>query len=131
MTAAFFLVDRDWRFSYGNGHTQRLLGVPPGGLLGADLWGGFPPALGSGFERQYRPAMADGEPTSFEAYYPEPLHAWYEVQAWPDPTGLSVYFLEVTARRRAQQQTENAARRAHLLAEVTSELTETLDGIEG
>ena len=71
--------------------------------------------------------MKTGRPTAFEAYYPEPLDTWYEVQAWPDPDGLSVYFLDISARRAVTEQTERAARRAHLLAEVTSELTGTLD----
>src|SRR5215213_7298199 len=74
--------------------------------------------------------MTTGRTTTFEAYYPAPLDAWYEVQAWPDPDGLSVYFLDITARRSAREQTQQAARRANLLAEVTSELTGTLDGEE-
>jgi PAS domain S-box-containing protein len=130
MTAAFFSLSRDWRFTYVNGHAEHLLEHPREELLGGVLWELFPDAVGSDFETYYRLAMETGEPTSFEAHYPAPLDAWYEVQAWPDPGGLSVYFLDITARRTAQEQTERAARRAELLAEVTSELTSTLDGEE-
>jgi PAS domain S-box-containing protein len=130
MTNAFFLLDRQWRFSYVNGHAEQLLGRTRAELLGGNIWELFPHAVGSDFEQHYRRAMATGRTTTFEAYYPAPLDAWYEVQAWPDPDGLSVYFLDITARRSAREQTQLAARRANLLAEVTSELTGTLDGEE-
>jgi PAS domain S-box-containing protein len=130
MTNAFFLLDRQWRFAYVNRHAERLLGRAREELIGGNIWELFPLAAESDFERHYRDAMESGRHVTFEAYYPPPLDAWYEVQAWPDPDGLSVYFLDITARRTAQQQTQQAARRAELLAEVTSELTGTLDGEE-
>jgi PAS domain S-box-containing protein len=130
MTNAFFLLDRQWRFAYVNRHAERLLERSREELLGGSIWELFPSAVGSDFETHYRAAMTSGEPTTFEAYYPAPLDAWYEVQAWPDPDGVSVYFLDITARRIAQEQTQQAARRAQLLAEVTSELTGTLEGEE-
>src|SRR4051794_8504876 len=130
MTNAFFSLDRQWRFSYVNGHAEQLLGRARAELLGGNIWELFPYAVGSDFEEHYRRAMSTGRTTTFEAYYPAPLDAWYEVQAWPDPDGLSVYFLDITARRSAREQTQQAARRANLLAEVTSELTGTLDGEE-
>ena len=67
------------------------------------------------------------QPVSFDAYYPAPLDGWYELRAWPTPDGLSVYFLEVTERRQAQEQAERAARRLALLAQVSAELAGTLD----
>jgi PAS domain S-box-containing protein len=130
MTNAFFLLDREWRFAYVNRHAEALLERSREELLGRNIWELFPYATGSDFEQHYRRAMETGQQVTFEAYYPPPLDAWYEVQAWPDPDGLSVYFLDVTARRAAQQHTQQAARRAHLLAQVTSELTGTLDGEE-
>jgi PAS domain S-box-containing protein len=130
MTNAFFLLDRQWRFAYVNRHAERLLGRSREEMVGGNIWDLFPLALDSDFERNYREAMESGRQVTFEAYYPPPLDAWYEVQAWPDPDGLSVYFLDITARRAAQEQTRQAARRAELLAEVTSELTGTMDGEE-
>jgi PAS domain S-box-containing protein len=120
MSAAFYALDREWRFSYVNAEAERLLGRTRSELLGGEIWQLFPAALGSEFERHYRQAMATGEPTTFEAYYPAPLNGWFELRVWPAPDGLSVYFLDVTARRAALE-------RMTLLARATSELTETLD----
>ena len=55
------------------------------------------------------PPSAPGVPVSFDAYYPAPLDGWYELRAWPSPDGLSVYFLEVTERRRMQERAERSA----------------------
>ena len=126
MSAAFFSLDRDWRFTYVNAEAERLLGRPRDELLGGVVWELFPAALDSVFEEHYRGAAATGEAASFEAYYPAPLDSWYEVRAWPSPDGLSVYFIDTTARRAAQAELERALRRAQLVADVTTELSDTL-----
>lgn len=127
MSVAFVLLDRDWRFSYVNGEAERFLGLRREDLLGEDVWALFPAMLGTEFERNYRGAMDGGEPVAFEAFYPAPLNAWYEVRALPGSEGLSVYFLDVTARREAQEQARRVGERAQLLADVTAELNGTLE----
>ncbi|WP_337062274.1 SpoIIE family protein phosphatase [Kineococcus sp. G2] len=148
MSSAFFSLDRDWRFTYVNAEAERVLQRPREQMLGQDMWELFPGAVGAEFEVQYRRAMTTGEQVDFEAYYPAPLERWYEVRAWGDPDGLSVYFLDVTARHaaqeqaeaeraatqealrtaeRAQQAAERTAQRLTLLARVSAELTATLD----
>ncbi|WP_345714067.1 SpoIIE family protein phosphatase, partial [Kineococcus glutinatus] len=127
MHEAFFSLDRDWRFSYVNAQAERLLGFGREELLGSSIWGLFPAAVGSPFETHYRHAAGSGDVVTFEAYYPPPLDAWYEVRAWPDPDGLSVYFQDVTERRAARLAAEAAARRLTLLSDVSAELAATLD----
>jgi PAS domain S-box-containing protein len=130
MPTAFFHLDHDWRFTYANPEARRLLGGIGSDVVGHVIWELFPAAVGTEFEERYRGSVASGVPASFEAYYPPPLDAWYEVRCWPSPDGLSVYFLEVTERRLALETLDMAARRSRLVAEVTSALTATLDGEE-
>ncbi len=130
MPAAFYSLDREWRFTYVNAEAERLLLRPREELLGQVLWELFPATVGTDFEHNYRTAVATGTPARFEAYYPAPLDGWYELQAWPSPEGLSVYFLDVTARRAAQEAAERRRLRAELLAEVTAQLAGTLDAEE-
>ena len=127
MPTAFFHLDRDWRFSYANPEAEQMLGMTRGDLVGRTIWELFPSAVDSDFERHYREAVASGEPVTFDAYYPPPLDAWYEVGAWPSPDGLSVYFVDVTDRHAAQQQLDATARRTALRASVSDALTGTLD----
>ncbi|TNM69445.1 GAF domain-containing protein [Streptomyces sp. NP160] len=128
MSAAFYSLDAAFRFTYVNAEAERLLGRPRGELLGGSLWELFPAAVGGDFEHHYRAAVSSGQPRTFEAHYPPPLDGWYEVRVWPAPDGLSVYFLEITERRRAQERADAAAAQLALLARTTEQLTEVLDG---
>ncbi len=130
MSTAFFSLDTAWRFTYVNAEAERVLDAPREQLLGKALWDLYPDAVGSDFERHYRGAVSTGEPAAFEAYYPAPLDAWYEVRAWPMPEGLFVYFLDITERHQAREQLEQAARRSELLARISGQLTGTLDAEE-
>ena len=64
----------------------------------------------------------------FEAYYPAPLDAWYEVRAWPSPDGLSVYFLDITERRTAEQSARRGAERLAAIAEAAAAVSDALSG---
>ncbi|TYP88119.1 SpoIIE family protein phosphatase [Blastococcus xanthinilyticus] len=127
MPAGFYSLDREWRFTHVNAEAERLLQATRDELLGRVLWEAFPDALNSVFEASYREAVATGQPIAFDAYYPAPLDGWYELRAWPSPDGLSVYFLEVTERRRVQEQAERAAQRLAILASISADLAGGLD----
>ncbi|WP_282945096.1 SpoIIE family protein phosphatase [Cellulomonas endometrii] len=134
MTTAFFLLDDAWRFTYVNAEAERVLGSTRAEMLGGVIWELFPLSVGSLFEEHYRGAAESGEPRAFEAYYPPPLDGWYEVRAFPGADGLSVYFHDITGRRRAEEQREAAreaaevaSERLALLATVSEDLSATLD----
>ncbi|GAB2866615.1 SpoIIE family protein phosphatase [Nocardioides pacificus] len=130
MPTAFYHVDPAWRFTYLNTEAERLLDATEADVVGRVVWDLFPATVGSDFEQYYRLAVERGRPVTFEAYYPPPLDSWYEVRAWPTSDGLSVYFLDATDRHRAQEAVAHAARRAELLGNVTSALTDTFDPTE-
>jgi GAF domain-containing protein len=127
MPAGFYSLDRDWRFTHVNAEAERLLGRSREELLGRVIWDDWPAAVNSIFEDSYRTAVRTGLPISFDAYYPAPLDGWYELRAWPSPDGLSVYFLEITQRRRDQERAERSAQRLAILARVSAEMAGTLD----
>lgn len=103
MSAAFISLDAQWRMTYINGEAERLLDLRRDDVLGRDIWELFPEAVGTVFDETYRRAVETGRPQTFEAYYPAPLDAWYEVRALPSVDGLAIYFVDVTERRGAQE----------------------------
>ena len=140
MSDAFFSLDSEWRFSYVNGEAERVLLRRREQLLGVSIWDAFPEAVGSTFQTSYERAVATGEMVSFEEYFPV-LESWFEARAWPTAEGLSVYFHDITARRRAQDQreaavleserayaaAEDANGRLRLLADASTRLSESLE----
>ena len=125
LSSGFLTVDREWRFTYVNAAGQRLLKSET--LVGRSVWEAFPEQLGTPFEHNYRRAAETGEPVMFRAYYPFPLDTWYEVRMHAIPDGLAVQFLDVTAEHEQQERIRKQARRSALLAQVSHELSRSLD----
>jgi PAS domain S-box-containing protein len=128
MPAAFCFYDRQWRFQRVNAAAERLLGRPRREVLGRSLWELWPDAVGTVYDRSFTAAVATREPVTFEAQAVAGKPVWYEVRAWPAPDGLAVWWLDVTARRRAEDDARRAAARLTLLAEVGGELSGAVDG---
>ena len=119
ITDAFFALDREWRFTYVNRHAEALMARPRAELVGKNIWEEYAPAVGTTFHTEFTRAVRDNVSVSFEEYYP-PHDRWYEVRAYPSASGLSVYFRDVTARKRVA-----AAER--FLAEAGTALASSLD----
>jgi PAS domain S-box-containing protein len=102
---AFYLLDRDWRFTYVNDAAEPLLQTTREHLLGRTLWEAFPGVAGSPFEGPYREAMDDGRVTSAEAYF-GPLGTWFDVRTYPWTGGLMVHFRDIGVRMAAEAERE-------------------------
>ena len=99
---AFFAIDGERRFTYINGKAEQFWGLSRDELLGKNIWEEFPQAVGSEYYRQIQRAMEEGVTTEFEATFPV-LGAWVAGRAYPSREGLSVYFQDVTERKRAEE----------------------------
>ncbi|MEA5451611.1 PAS domain S-box protein [Leptolyngbya sp. CCNP1308] len=97
MTDAFYLLDDQWRFTYLNTEAERVLLRQPGELIGRVVWETFPEAQESQIYSEYHQAVRDNQSRHFETYY-EPLHEWFDVNAYPSPDGLAVYFRVISDR---------------------------------
>jgi signal transduction histidine kinase len=125
MSEGFASIDRDFRFQYVNAAAERIINIKRQDLLGCDLWDAFPAARGTAIETEYRTAMTARSAARFEYFYP-PALAWFEVNI--DPTedgGLSLYFHDVTHRKR-NETILDGQRRALELAVSGAPLAETL-----
>jgi PAS domain S-box-containing protein len=103
---AVFAVDDEWNVTYANEAGGDVLRAAMGlesaaTVVGRHLWDEIPEAVDTAFYEHYHEAMRTQEPTSFESYY-EPLGVWFSVTAYPDPDGVSVYFSDVTERKRRE-----------------------------
>jgi len=123
---AFYAVDGQWRFTYVNGKAEELWERSREELLGKNVWEEFPEAIGSESYRQIRRAMEEGLTTEFETISPV-LDAWVAGRAYPSREGLSVYFQDVTERKRAEEDTRRSEEAQRFLAEASTALSSSLD----
>jgi PAS domain S-box-containing protein len=104
ITDGFFAVDREWHITYGNKEAENIVNVKRENIIGKNFWDCYPEAVGSIFEKEYRRAMEHQVSVHFEAYYPEPLNIWFDVYAYPSPNGLSIFFRDITERKKAEEE---------------------------
>jgi diguanylate cyclase (GGDEF)-like protein/PAS domain S-box-containing protein len=102
ITDAFFAVDEHWRMTYLNANAERLLRRSKEMLLGRNLWDEFPETVHSAFYVNCQKAVTNQTPVEFEEYY-SPFETWFEVHAYPYERGLSVYFRDITERKRTEE----------------------------
>lgn len=123
MSDGFIALDREWRIVYMN-RAARAAGEPSGDeVIGRSHWEQWPQTVGTEVERQYRLAMETQCPVTFEHCYAPPgggREFWHRIHAYPDATGLSIFFRDVTEEKR----TESLGR---LLASASARFVSTLD----
>ncbi|PAU95094.1 hypothetical protein CK503_02525 [Aliifodinibius salipaludis] len=99
----FFAMDKNWVVTYWNTKAEQILDTPEKDIVGEVLWDVFEEATELDFYDQYHKAVDQQVTVHFEAFYP-PQQMWLDVSAYPSEGGLSVYFKDVTQRKKTQQE---------------------------
>jgi PAS domain S-box-containing protein len=127
ITDGFTAVDRNWHFTYVNEEGARLLNKTREELIGKQVWHeAFPEAVGTALESEFQRAMAFQLTVEFEHFY-APLNRWFEIHAYPTPEGLSIYFRDITARKKAEKERQEANRRITNILESIGDAFVALD----
>lgn len=98
---AFFAVDENWIVTYWNKKAEKLIGKSKKELLGKSLWEVFPEYVDSPSFRYYHKARQTKTAVHFEDHYAA-NDFWLEISAYPSESGLSVFFKDITSRKRAE-----------------------------
>ena len=103
ITDGFIALDHEWRFTYINASTELFLNRTRSELLGKNYWEVYPAAIGTQVESEYRRAVAQQTSIEFEDYN-EAGYRWFEIRGYPGAHGLSVYFRDITDKKRAEEE---------------------------
>jgi len=106
VTDAFVSLNDVWQFTYVNAKAGEIFGRAPEELLGKHLWSELPQRVGQTSRQACYQALADQVPAFVEEFHPS-SNRWYEYRIYPSKDGLSIFFTDITERRRLE---ENQAR---------------------
>jgi signal transduction histidine kinase len=115
MAEGFVVVDPQWRITFANQVTMSYTGQPVANLEGQNLWQALPQLAGTELETALRAAAASGKPAVIETWR-EQRSAWIEARLLPSPSGMAVFFSNVTQRRQARDALAERQRELQRLA---------------
>ncbi|NNM76580.1 PAS domain-containing protein [Sphingomonas sp. ID1715] len=118
-TDCVFLLDRDERFTYFNRAAIEAI-ADQRDLTGLNLWDAFPAARQTIAFAQMREAARERRPVRFEFYEPD-LAKWFDVSVRPIPSGLQVFFRDLTQTRMALIALRQSEERLRLALEASGD----------
>jgi PAS domain S-box-containing protein len=98
----FIALDRNWAYTALNNQACESMGISRSETLGRRIWDVYSDTLGTPFEAQLRRAVEQQETVRFDYFYP-PRNRWYENRVYPSADGISIFFADVTERKRAEE----------------------------
>ena len=106
----FMALDLDWKVTYWNKHAESYLSTPKEYAMGKSLWEMFPDSIDSISYREYSRAMKENHPVHFEDYHPL-TDKWFEANAYPSEKGISIFFRDISDRKKAELQIQESEKR--------------------
>jgi PAS domain S-box-containing protein len=102
---AYIAFDTEWRYTYVNQRGAELARKPAEELIGRCVWDEFPEAVQTAFFTELHRSLRDQISIQFENYF-APLGKWFDNTVYPSPHGVSVFYRDVTERKRAEHSLE-------------------------
>jgi len=128
ITDGICVLDRDLTYVYFNENGARLCGLRPEQIIGTRVGDTFAENKTNLVGQMYRQCLETGLPVHVEEYSVAPLDKWFESNCYPSADGLTVYFRDITERKRTEEALRESEQRFRLLAESLPELVWTSDG---
>ena len=101
ITDAFYAVDTNWRFTYMNKMAGEILERIPQNMIGKNIWAALPDSANEPIFHALHRAMKDQQYIQIEDYY-SPNDKWFENHIYPSPNGLSVFFRDITEKKKSE-----------------------------
>ncbi|MGI5376623.1 SpoIIE family protein phosphatase [Streptomyces sp. CA-251387] len=120
----FLAMDDDWRITFANLEAERTLGFSEAELIGRLLWDLPAAEQVPGLEIRCRQAAAAEKSVSFDVRLPNGRLC--HLRLVPGPDGRTIYFTDVTEKRRLEEERRSAERAASERATRIAELTTAL-----
>ncbi len=99
---AFVALDTNWAYTYINAKAGEIFGRKPDTLVGKHIWTEFPIIIGQAFYKACYVALETQKYCCIQEYY-QPNNLWFENHIYPSPDGLTIYFVDITSKKKAEE----------------------------
>ena len=97
----FYVLDRDWRFTYVNDRYCEMVQMQREAILGQNVWELFPAAIATEAYVKFHQAMREQTSLQFDYLY-LPWNCWHDHRVYPSPSSLTVLLSDITERKRSE-----------------------------
>ncbi len=104
---AFIAFDNDWNYTYLNKAALQLHGEAEADIIGKNIWQKFPNVVNEPFYEALQLAKTTQQPQRCELYY-SLEDKWYADLIYPSANGISVYYHDITDKKKAEIELTNA-----------------------
>ena len=115
---AFYVLDRDWRFTYVNNRLCEMVSMERDQLLGYCFWDIFPDTVNTEIYVQFQQAFHEQTPSHAEYFYAT-WNRWYDHRVYPSSDGLTVLGTEITDRKQAEADLRKSAQQLRAIYDGT------------
>jgi PAS domain S-box-containing protein len=112
ITDAVLVLDNNWCISYCNKAAAQFFHKPTGLLSGQHITTIWPDYKSQPLYKTCQQALKDLHPISLEE---NDGQRWWEKMIYPSPEGLTIFFRDITDRKKAEQQLEKGEKRYRAL----------------
>ncbi len=97
----FYVLDREWRYTFVNDQVAEVVGIQKEELLGKIIWEVFPDVFKSEFYNQVQQAFAQQTVVQFQFFY-SAWQRWFENRIYPNAFGVSIFVTDISDRKVAE-----------------------------
>lgn len=116
ITDAFMALDQNFCYTYINTKACEYSHREASSLIGKNVWAEFPDSVGRPFYNAVIASMQQQTYMHLEDYYPE-TDRWFENHIYPSAEGVSIYFRDVTDRKKLEIALKESEEKYRLMIE--------------
>jgi PAS domain S-box-containing protein len=123
---AFIALDKEGCITYVNRKAGEFFQRSPEEMTGLQLWAEYPRGVGQPFQLSCEKAMREQQYIYLEDYYVS-YDKWFETHIYPSTEGLSVFFRDITDRKKTEEKLNKSNRLYNFISQVNQLIVRATD----
>ncbi|MBS1669216.1 MAG: PAS domain S-box protein [Bacteroidetes bacterium] len=121
ITDGFISLDKNLCYTYLNKRAGEMINMNPDDLIGKCILDVFPDSIGSPTHLGLQQAMKE-QHYVYNIDYTPGIDLWHENHIYPSADGLSVFFRDITEKKRAEEKMRESNERFELVSKATNDI---------